>query len=48
MVVSGGAVSSVVIVNAGTGYRGDDRAFDRVATIANTNFDFGKPYTGTQ
>lgn len=45
-VVTNNAVSSVTLVNAGTGYRGDDRGFDRVATIASTNFDFGKPYTG--
>lgn len=47
-VVSGNAVSSVTVVSAGTGYRGDDRGFERVATIANTNFNFGKPYTGTK
>ena len=46
VVVTNNAVSSVTLVNAGTGYRGDDRGFDRVATIASTNFDFGKPYTG--
>ena len=41
VVVSGNAVSSVAVVNAGSSYRGDDRGFDRVATIANTNFNFG-------
>ena len=45
-VVSGNVVTSVTVVNAGGSYRGDDRGFERVATIANTNFDFGKPYTG--
>ena len=42
-VVTGGAVSSVVITTAGISYRGDDAGFGRVATIANSNFDFGKP-----
>lgn len=47
-VVSGNTVSSVSVVNAGGSYRGDDTGFERVATIANTFFNFGKPYTGTQ
>jgi hypothetical protein len=46
VVVSGNAITSVTVVAGGTAYRGDDRGFDRVATIANTNFNFGKPYTG--
>jgi len=45
--VSGGIVTVITINAVGSAYRGDDRGFDRVATIANTNFDFGKPYAGT-
>lgn len=47
IVVSGGAVTTVTITTAGTGYRGPDKSFDRVATITNTTFDFGKPYVAT-
>jgi len=43
VIVTGGAVSSVVITTPGINYRGDDAGFGRVATIANSNFDFGKP-----
>jgi hypothetical protein len=43
VVVTSGSVSSVTVTTAGTGYRGDDAGFARVATIANSNFDFGKP-----
>ena len=43
IVVSGGSVTSVTITTAGTGYLGDDASFTRVATIATSNFDFGKP-----
>jgi hypothetical protein len=43
VVVSSGAVSSVTVTTPGTSYRGDDAGFGRVATIANSNFDFGKP-----
>ena len=42
-VVSGGAVTSVTVTTPGTGYRGNDAGFGRVATIASSNFDFGKP-----
>jgi len=43
IVVSGGGVTSVTITTPGTGYRGDDAGFARVATIVTSNFDFGKP-----
>jgi hypothetical protein len=43
VVVTANKVSSVVVTTAGTSYRGDDAGFARVATIANSNFDFGKP-----
>ena len=42
-VVTNGSVSSVVVTAPGTLYRGNDAGFGRVATIANSNFDFGKP-----
>lgn len=42
-VVSGGQVTSVTVTNPGTGYRGDDAGFGRVAIIVSSNFDFGKP-----
>lgn len=41
--VSGGVVTSVTVTTAGTGYRADDAGFSRVAAIATSNFDFGKP-----
>jgi len=44
--VAGGIVTVITINAVGSAYRGDDRGFDRVATITNTNFDFGKPYAG--
>jgi hypothetical protein len=43
VVVTNGAVSSVTVTTPGTSYRGDDAGFSRVAVIANSNFDFGKP-----
>lgn len=43
VVVTNNAVSSVVVTTPGTLYRGDDAGFGRVATIATSNFDFGKP-----
>ena len=43
LTVSGGAVTAVTITTPGTGYIGDDASFTRVATIAISNFDFGKP-----
>ena len=43
VVVASGSVSSVTVTTPGTSYRGDDAGFARVATIANSNFDFGKP-----
>lgn len=43
IVVAGNIVTSVTITTAGTGYRADDLGFGRVAAIATSNFDFGKP-----
>jgi hypothetical protein len=43
VVVAGGAVTSVTVTTPGTLYRGNDAGFGRVATIASSNFDFGKP-----
>lgn len=43
VVVTANKVSSVTVTTPGTSYRGDDAGFARVATIANSNFDFGKP-----
>lgn len=45
IVVSGGLVTTVTITAGGTNYVGPDKSFDRVATITNASFDFGKPYT---
>ena len=42
-VVTANKVASVTVTTPGTYYRGNDAAFGRVATIANSNFDFGKP-----
>lgn len=44
IVVSSGAVTSVTITSGGTNYVGPDKSFDRVATITNASFDFGKPF----
>ena len=43
VVVTANKVASVSVTTAGTSYCGDDAGFARVATIANSNFDFGKP-----
>ena len=43
VVVTANKVVSVVVTTPGTNYRGDDAGFGRVATIASSNFDFGKP-----
>lgn len=43
VVVTDGAVSAVTVTTPGTLYRGDDAGFGRVAVIASSNFDFGKP-----
>lgn len=44
VVVTGNIVTSVTVTAGGTGYVGPDKSFDRVATITNASFDFGKPY----
>lgn len=44
IVVSGGLVTTVTITAGGTNYVGPDKSFDRVATITNASFDFGKPF----
>ena len=44
IVVSGGLVTTVTVTTGGTNYVGPDKSFDRVATITNASFDFGKPY----
>jgi hypothetical protein len=43
VIVAGGVVTSVTVTTPGTGYRADDAGFSRVAAIATSNFDFGKP-----
>lgn len=43
--VSGGSVTAVTITAGGTNYVGPDKSFDRVVTITNASFDFGKPFT---
>lgn len=44
VVVAGGVVSTVTVTQGGSNYTGPDKSFDRVATITNASFDFGKPY----